>query len=68
MPGKTKEGERRETIVELSELLIMAQGMGQRLANETHGDSYAKVREFNDLLHQACIQLDRIKDGTIEGD
>jgi hypothetical protein len=67
MPGKTLEGERRETIDELSELISVAQVMGRRLANETHGDAYSKVNILNELLHQARHQLSRIKDGTIEG-
>ncbi|MFW6387403.1 MAG: hypothetical protein ACOC0G_01860 [Thermodesulfobacteriota bacterium] len=31
--------------------------MGHRLADETHGDSYAVVRELNETLHhaRACV-------------
>jgi len=58
---ETREGERRETVYELSDLLLVVQEMGQRLANETHGDAYASVRELNELLHQARLQIDRIK-------
>lgn len=64
---ETREGERRETIDELSDLLFVVQEMGRRLANETHANSYSQVRELNEILHQARIQLDKIKDGTVEG-
>lgn len=49
--------ERIETIRELSDLLFVVQQMGHRLADETHGDSYAVVRELNETLHhaRACI-------------
>lgn len=59
---ETREGERRETIDELSDLLVVVQAMGQRLANETHGDAYGQVRQLNELLHQVRLQLDRIAD------
>ncbi len=58
---ETREGERRETIYELADLMLVAQEMGQRLANETHGEAYAPVRELNELLHQACMQVEKIK-------
>lgn len=67
MLNETREGERRETIDELSDLLHVAQEMGRRLADETHGDSYSQVRELNELLHQARVQLTKIKDGIVEG-
>lgn len=60
----TNEGERQETIEELTDLLIVVQEMGRRLANETHGDAYADVRELNELLHQARVQLMKIKDAA----
>jgi hypothetical protein len=58
---ETPEGERRETIQELSDLLFVVQEMGRRLANETHGESYDLVRELNELLHQARAKLDLIQ-------
>lgn len=67
MLNETREGERRETIDELSDLLFVVQEMGRRLADETHGDSYSQVRELNELLHQTRVQLTKIKDGTVEG-
>jgi hypothetical protein len=55
---------RRENIEELSELLFVVQGMGTRLAGETHGDAYALIREFNGFLHQARATIILIKRGT----
>lgn len=68
LEDETRKGERRETINELSDLLFVAQEMGGRLANETHGNAYSQVTQLNEFLHQARIQLDKIKDGTVEGD
>lgn len=61
MRDDTREEERLETLDELGDLLVVLQQMGERLANETHGSAYADVHEFNALLHQARLQLDRIK-------
>jgi hypothetical protein len=58
--AEIQEGERRETIDELSDLLVVVQAMGQRLATETHGDAFDQVRQLNELLHQVRLQLDRI--------
>ena len=63
----TIEGERRETIDELSDLMIVVQEMGRRLADETHGDAYSSVRELNELLHQSRVQLQKIRDDAIKG-
>ena len=67
MLNETREGERRETIHELSDLLHVVQKMGRRLADETHGDSYSQVRILNELLHQTHVQLTKIKSGTDDG-
>ena len=67
MLNETREGERRETINELFDLFVVVQEMGQRLAEETHGNSYSQVRELNEILHQARIQLTKIKDGAVNG-
>lgn len=64
MLNDTRESERQKTINELSNLLHVVQGVGQRLAAETHGDDYDLVRELNELLHQARAQLDRVKGDT----
>jgi len=67
MLNETREGERRETIDELSDLLHVVQEMGRRLADETHGNAYSQVRELNELLHQTRVQLSKIRDSTVQG-
>ena len=62
MPGQTMEGERIETIAEISDLLMVIQEMAERLTKETHGDAYSKVEELNGILHQAVIQVAKIND------
>lgn len=58
---ETANGERRETVGELLDLLALAQKMGRRLAYETHGESYEIVRELNEHLHQAREKIDLIQ-------
>lgn len=53
--------EQRETAMELADLMRLAQEMGRRLANETHGDMYDEVHKLVTLLHQARIQADLIE-------
>jgi hypothetical protein len=53
--------ERRETLEELSETLFIVQEMGRRLSQETHGKFYDSVRELNQRLHHARLQLDAIE-------
>lgn len=48
--------EQRETARELAEVMRLAQEMGRRLANETHGELYDDVRFLNELLHQTRIK------------
>lgn len=62
MHDRLDDDERRETIKELLDLVVVVQSMGQRLANETHGDDYASVRQFNELVHLARVELARIAD------
>ena len=45
------------TIEQLTEQLFVVQKMGQWLANETHGDSYDRVRALNEFLHLAHSHL-----------
>jgi len=52
--------EQGETARELAELLRLAQEMGRRLCNETHGDMYDEVRMLISLLHQTRAQADLI--------
>jgi hypothetical protein len=56
-----QEQERRETVEEISELLVVVQEMGRRLANETHGTPYESVLELNELLHQARAKIELIQ-------
>jgi hypothetical protein len=52
--------EQGETAHELAELLRLAQEMGRRLSNETHGEMYDDVRLLISLLHQVRAQADVI--------
>lgn len=52
--------EQGETARELAELLRLAQEMGRRLSNETHGEMYDDVRMLTSLLHQVRAQADLI--------
>jgi hypothetical protein len=52
--------EQAETARELAEILRLAQEIGQRLCNETHGDMYDDVRMLISLLHQTRAQADLI--------
>lgn len=52
--------EQGETARELAELMRLAQEMGRRLCNETHGDMYDEVRLLMSLLHQTRAQADLI--------
>ncbi|MCP5269057.1 MAG: hypothetical protein H6943_08460 [Zoogloeaceae bacterium] len=61
MLDETLESERRETIEELSDLFYVVQEMGQRLATETHGDSFSQIRELNNLLHEVRAQITMLK-------
>ncbi len=56
--------EQAETARELAELLRLAQEMGRRLCNESHGDIYDEVRMLISLLHQTRAQADVI-DSTL---
>ena len=56
-----QEQERRETVEEISELLVVVQEMVRRLANETHGTPYELVLELNELLHQARAKIELIQ-------
>jgi len=58
MPTNQSESqERLQVIEELSGLLNVVQEMGRRLADETHGNTYDLVKDLNEALHQARIQL-----------
>lgn len=65
---ETREDERLEIIDELSDLLFVVQEMGRRLANKTHNSLYTRVEELNELLHQARLQLVKIKEAAVKVD
>lgn len=62
----TNESERRETIDELADLMVVVQEMGRRLADETRGNASSGVGELNELLHQSRVQLQKIRDEAIK--
>lgn len=53
--------ERQDRIDQLSKLLSVMQNVGRKLANESHGRSYDKVHELNEILHRARQQIDAIE-------
>ena len=64
----TYEAEDRADLVDqLSKLLSVTQDMGRKLANESHGRSYDRVREFNEILHLAREQLTAIEVAAGDG-
>ena len=60
-------GKRLEAIDELCDLVLIVQRMGRRLAEDTHGDAYALVRNLNELLHQTRVACFRIQDEASRG-
>lgn len=57
---------RPATIELLIEQLFVVQKIDRWLSLETHGDTYVRVRELNELFHQANRQLRDIQNGTTE--
>jgi hypothetical protein len=53
--------ERDLSIDQLSKLLSVVQVMACKLANESHGRSYDKARELNEILHLARMQISAIE-------
>jgi len=56
------EQDRREAVIELAELVHLAQEAGRRLANKSHGELYDLAQEVNELLHQLRLQIERIQE------
>lgn len=48
-------------IDQLSKLLSVMQDVGRKLANESHGRSYDRARELNEILHMAREQINAIE-------
>jgi hypothetical protein len=53
--------ERVDHIDQLSKLLSVMQDVGRKLANESHGRSYDRARELNEILHMAREQISAIE-------
>lgn len=53
--------ERADHIEQLSKLLSVMQDVARKLANESHGRSYDKARELNEILHMAREQISAIE-------
>lgn len=56
--------ERQDRVAQLSKLLSVMQDVARKFANESHGRSYDKARELDQILHRARLQMDAI--GTEE--
>jgi len=48
-------------IEQLSKLLSVVQDVARKLADESHGRSYDQVRELNEILHLARLQIGAIQ-------
>lgn len=53
--------ERAQQLQQLGCLLTVAQDLARKLADRSHGRAYDKVRDFNQLLHLARLQLTAIE-------
>ncbi|MDP3702131.1 MAG: hypothetical protein Q8R72_14640 [Hylemonella sp.] len=53
--------ERQDRIDQLSKLLSVTQNLARKLGNESHGRSYDKVHELNEILHRARLQMEAIE-------
>jgi hypothetical protein len=55
------EQDRQEAVIELAELIHLAQETGRRLANKSHGEFYDLAHDVNELLHQVRVQIEVIQ-------
>lgn len=53
--------ERADHIDQMSKLLSVMQDVARKLANESHGRSYDRARELNEILHMAREQITTIE-------
>lgn len=51
----------QDRIDQLSKLLSVMQDLARTLANESHGRSYDKAHELNEILHRARLQMEAIE-------
>lgn len=52
--------DRHETILELYQLFVTVQQIGQVFANTSHGAAHKDARELNELLHQVRLKIEGI--------
>lgn len=57
----TASWERAQTIDELNELIRLAEQAAQRLAHESHFESYSEARALLDMLHRARAAAEIIR-------
>ncbi|MFN4004605.1 MAG: hypothetical protein ACK4J1_07810 [Hylemonella sp.] len=58
--------ERAQQLEQLCRLMTVAQDLARQLADHSHGRAYDKVRDLNELLHLARLQLNAISaDGLV---
>jgi hypothetical protein len=51
-------------IEQLSKLLLVVQDVAHKLADESHGRAYDQVRELNEIVHLARLQVGAIEANT----
>jgi len=56
------EQDRQEAVIELAELIHLAQETGRRLANKSHGELYDLAHDVNELLHQVRLQIEQLQE------
>lgn len=56
------EQDRQEAVIELAELIHLAQETGRRLANKSHGELYDLAHDVIELLHQVRVQIERMQE------
>lgn len=62
------EHETREMHIEqLTELLVVVQDVAYKLANGSHGRCYDQVRELNEIVHLARVQITVIQAEAVTG-
>jgi hypothetical protein len=60
------EQDRQEAVIELAELIHLAQETGRRLANKSHGELYDLAHDVIELLHQAREQIELIQERSAQ--
>ncbi|MCZ8292937.1 MAG: hypothetical protein O9312_05420 [Hylemonella sp.] len=60
------EQDRQEAVIELAELIHLAQETGRRLANKSHGELYDLAHDVNELLHQVRLQIEQLQERSAQ--